>query len=918
MAAERAALAEGTRLGPYEVIAPVGAGGMGEVYQARDTRLGRSVALKVLPSDVASDPDRRKRFEREARTVAALSHPNICTIFDLGREETPSGPIDYLVMELLEGETLAQRLRRGPMPTEPLLKAGIEIASALNKAHHAGIVHRDVKPGNIVLTKTGAKLLDFGLARLRPTTTPMEGEGTGVTGQATRGDSLTDEGKAVGTYPYMAPEQLEGKAVDARADLFALGAVLYEMATGRRAFEGASPASVAAAILTSEPPSLTSLRPMAPLALERLVKLLLAKDPDERMESSHDVALRLRDLAEGAPGDSTSVTGKARSLRRRLLPAVAMASIALSALLAVLLYLKPSGSDLGAYRFTPFATDPEREEEAAWSPDGRSIAYVKVVGGHSQIFVRSLDADAPVQLTHVSDGAQRPFWWPDSSRIGFVRVFAGAVRSVGLAGGEPDVVLKARAHAAALSPDGRTLATWRFTTDENVVSGSVWLASPPTAEPRMYTPAPFQVKEALGPNYVGFSPDGTQILAAFWAPSPSVWLLPFPDGPGAQGTPRQIFKDAPWLRIPPAFSWMPDSRHVVMALKDTGAGRARLWMADTRAETLRPLTAGVMNEDNPDVSRDGSKIVFTSGGFDFDLVDVPLDGSAVSDLLVTSRNEHSATWVPGTSKFVYMTDRSGREEVRVRSRTEGWDRAIVTQQDFPEDTTQVLRGLGASPDGQQVAYERLPVNGPPAIWISPITGGAPARLVHTTGNQYLPTWSPDGKWLAFFWAQGGVTSLAKSRVGGAEPPQVLLETDLFGISAWSPIGDWIAYFDLEGIKLVSPDGKEKRLLARVPSDPPRVLSDALLWSRDGAMLYAITGRYDSGGVRLVGLDVKTGSAKSIRTFGDEFHFETPYGSQRLTLAPEGRSFSATVFHVRTDLWLLEGFNARKGLLDWFR
>jgi dipeptidyl aminopeptidase/acylaminoacyl peptidase len=371
---------------------------------------------------------------------------------------------------------------------------------------------------------------------------------------------------------------------------------------------------------------------MAPVALERLVNLLLAKDPDERIQDAHDVALRLREIGEVGPGDSTAVISNARSAHRRLLPVVAAALALLSALLAVQLYRKPSGSDLGAYRFTPFATASEREEEAAWSPDGRSIAYVKLVGGHAQIFVRSLDADSPVPLTHVSDDARRPFWWPDSSRIGFVtnfsaggttRGFLGEVWSVGSAGGEPDLVQRALAGAATLSPDGKTLATWRITRDENGASASVWLASPPTAEARKYTPAPFEVRGEFGPNYLRFSPDGAQILAAFWAPSSALWLLPFPDSAGAHGPPHQIFKDAPLL-TPPALSWMPDSRHVVMATRDTPAGRTRLWMADTRAETLRPLTAGVMNEDEPDVSPDGSKIVFTSGGFDFDLVDVPL------------------------------------------------------------------------------------------------------------------------------------------------------------------------------------------------------------------------------------------------------------------------------------------------------
>ena len=216
------ALPLGSKLGSYEVQALLGAGGMGEVYRAKDTRLGRSVAVKVLPSDVASDPDRRKRFEREARAAAALSHPNICVLYDVGRQDTPAGPVDYLVLELLEGVTLAHRLLREPLPTDLLLTVGIEIASALDKAHRAGVVHRDVKPGNIVLTKTGAKLLDFGLARLRPASIDPSAQ---VSEDPTKDQTMTDDGKAMGTYPYMAPEQLEGKPVDARADRVCPGRV---------------------------------------------------------------------------------------------------------------------------------------------------------------------------------------------------------------------------------------------------------------------------------------------------------------------------------------------------------------------------------------------------------------------------------------------------------------------------------------------------------------------------------------------------------------------------------------------------------------------------------------------------------------------------------------------------------------------
>jgi serine/threonine protein kinase len=248
-------LAAGARLGPYEILSPLGAGGMGEVYRARDTRLERAVAIKVLPSDVSASPEVRQRFEREARTISQLSHPHICALYDVGRE----GETEYLVMELLEGETLLARLAKGPLPLEQTLRFGTEIADALDKAHRQGIVHRDLKPGNVMITKSGVKLLDFGLAKAMAPANPQ----SSLTALPTQ-QGLTQEGTILGTFQYMAPEQLEGKDADARTDVFAFGAVLYEMATGRKAFSGASQASLISAIMQNDPPPISSIQPMSP------------------------------------------------------------------------------------------------------------------------------------------------------------------------------------------------------------------------------------------------------------------------------------------------------------------------------------------------------------------------------------------------------------------------------------------------------------------------------------------------------------------------------------------------------------------------------------------------------------------------------------------------------------------------------
>src|SRR5271156_5506038 len=307
------ALTPGTKLGPYEIQSPLGSGGMGEVYRARDTRLGRDVAVKILPAEFSADPVRKQRFEREAKTISGLNHPNICVLHDVGSKDG----ISYLVMECVEGETLAKRLEKGPLPLEQVLKYGAQIADALDKAHRSGIVHRDLKPGNIMLTASGAKLLDFGLAK---EASPLATAATSTAAIPT--SPATQQGTIVGTFQYMSPEQIEGKELDGRSDIFSLGAVLYEMLTGKRAFEGKTQLSVASAILEREPEPISTVKPMTPPALEHAIRRSLAKEVDKRWQTARDLSLELKWLATPTASTESArpVSAKAANKFKKYLP----------------------------------------------------------------------------------------------------------------------------------------------------------------------------------------------------------------------------------------------------------------------------------------------------------------------------------------------------------------------------------------------------------------------------------------------------------------------------------------------------------------------------------------------------------------------------------------------------------------------
>jgi len=431
----------GTRLGPYEIVAPLGAGGMGEVFRAKDTRLERDVAIKILPDGFAANPQFKARFEREAKTISQLNHPNVCTLYDVGHHDG----LDFLVMELIEGESLADRLLKGALPIDLVLRHGTEIASALDAAHRQGIVHRDLKPGNVMLAKSGAKLLDFGLAKSGPLITSTSSVSQ-LIDSPTAHKPLTEQGTILGTFQYMAPEQLEGMEADARTDIFAFGAMLYEMATGRRAFQGKNKTSLIASIVSGTPPPVSEFAPLTPPALDHVIKKCLAKDADDRWQSAHDLADQLRWIADAGSraGEAAPVLAKRKAKLRAAWGLHAVT--ALIAILATLGYLHFRAVPPRVVRSSLLPPDKTQFDTTAGavviSPDGLRVAFVaRSEDGKAALWVRALDALSSQPLAGTEDAAH-PFWSPDSRFIGF---FAGGkLRKIDANGGPSQALCDAQ------------------------------------------------------------------------------------------------------------------------------------------------------------------------------------------------------------------------------------------------------------------------------------------------------------------------------------------------------------------------------------------------------------------------------------------------------------------------------------------
>ena len=753
------ALRAGIKLGPYEILSPLGAGGMGEVYRARDSRLNRDVAIKILPEHLSQSRELRERFEREARAISQLSHPHICVLHDIGEHDGKT----YLVLECLEGETLGERLRRGPLSPDQVLKYGAQIADALDKAHRRGVVHRDLKPDNIMVTKSGVKVLDFGLAK--PLAAPA-GISSSIAATMTHGP-LTAEGMVVGTFQYMAPEQLEDKEADARSDVFSLGCVLYEMSTGKRAFDGKSTASVVAAIMGTEPAPVSTIAPLTPPALEWAIRKCLNKDPEERWQSAGDLASELRWISEGGSraGVAISTRGWSRSalLRRVALVAALVAGGALGfflrpvpeqAVMRVGLNLPPGNSLVSG-------------NAAVLSPDGKQVVMnLADAQGRPKLWVYSLSSNG-AQPLEGTDGAIAPFWSPDSHFIGFFAV-DGKVRKIPVVGGPSEAVCDLWQISGG---------TWGSTGVMVIATGQKGLFQVPASGG---TPVriPIPEKDAAHFYRPSFLPDGKHVLVTSNAGSGGIFvvsidtgavqpILPNESSPASFAEPRYLLYlhgdslmaqrfDPRKLRVTGTPQRFAESVFTGDLSFSAAAGGLLLYQRALQTQLTWFDTAGNKIStvgspgfiSSPYISPDGKHAMATvtdprQGKLKLWLYDLNL-GTASPFTFGAGTDQYPA-WSPDSRQVAFSSDRAGQEDIYVKPVGGG-------SQEQP-----LLRGPGDkepdrwSSDGRYLLFDYVSkTTHGTDVYAVPLFGDRkPFPVAEGPGNDNWGVFSPDNKWIAY-------------------------------------------------------------------------------------------------------------------------------------------------------------------------
>jgi serine/threonine protein kinase/Tol biopolymer transport system component len=902
------ALALGTRIGPYEVSGVLGAGGMGEVYRARDTRLNRDVAIKVLPAPVGGDADRVARFAREAQLLAALNHPHIAQVH--GLEERDG--ITALVMELVTGEDLSIQLRRGPIDVADALPIARQIADALEAAHELGIIHRDLKPANIKIRPDGVvKVLDFGLAKALDATSPATADA--MNQPTLTSPAMTRAGMILGTAAYMAPEQARGRVVDRRADIWAFGVVLFEMLTGRRAFPGDDVTDTILAVVSKEP-EWNSLPAATPPGLRRLITRCLKKDPKARLRDIGEARVVLDELISGAPEVVPGPVAAAAPLPSSTRPRVLTWVLAAASLVLATAWVtgfspwrgaSPSSAGL---QLTPLSFEQGGQLGAVWSPDGKGVAFgarQKDTALH-QVYVRYLNSPVATKITETAAGVTSLIEWTTAGKILFAS--ANRVWSVSPVGGEPQLfadvpsgLQRAGSGVVSVARDGTAMAELLRDADGTV---TLWTSALPARNARVYDASTLVAKASFSQPALRFSPDGKQILL-FWnrGAGEEAWLMPYPAD--AANPPRRILRGTAGFNGTPAIAWMPDNRHVILSMTPGDSAR-QLYLADTVDDTFTVFSSGTTAQTSPAVSPDGTRLVFVEQVIDRDIVTVDLTTAAVTPLIATQRSEQMPHWAARAAAMVYQTDRNGEPQIWLH--TDGQpDRPVVTPNDFPPGTTRGFLGPSLSPDATRVIYQRLELGAGEAggLYISAVAGGPPVKLVEAGGHHGSGSWSPDGNWFVYQPAEGARLTLNKVKTTGGATPEVLTTeiTHAPWVQVWSPANDWILY-PRSGAQLISPDGGTTRQLSAKTGS-------GYAFSADGRTVYGIRILADDRDhIELFSISVADGAEKRIGLLAREYLPAASFTpALRLSLTPDGRSLTYARVRTTANLWLMSGLES---------
>jgi eukaryotic-like serine/threonine-protein kinase len=907
-ATRRLAVVRGTRLGPYEVMDLVGSGGMGEVYRARDVRLGRDVAIKVLPDDVAHDPEARARLRREARAVAALSHPHIAALFDIGETDGTH----YLVMELLEGETLAARLRRGALPEKEALRIGAEVAEALAAAHGRGVVHRDVKPANVMLTRTGARLLDFGLARVQWTPRAL-GEARTVPTE------LVERGIA-GTLPYMAPEQLEGRRVDARTDIWGLGCVLFEMLTGKRAFEGYNQASLIAAIEKDETPSVAGHRPVS-VPSDRLVRECLRKDPADRWQSAHDLALRLREIAAGEDRAARLEQAARTRIRdptreRRVWTTVfGLALLAVMAVLALYRYAprrEPPEPHETLLEALPFTTYPGSADQPSFSPDGSEMAFTwdGEKQDNSDIYVKAIGSEQALRLTSDPAPDRSPAWSPDGTQIAFLRGRPDGgsdVRLVPPTGGPERKIGELQRGAGAgqaWSPDGRFLAV----VDRPLPGdppGIFLLDTTNGSKKRLTSPSATSWDGAPA-----FSPDGRTLAFERVSGVARVLLIPV-----AGGEPRALVQAG---SPKGGLAWAPDGKSIIVAAEPLarrgeppraaarwGTVGGALWRVPVDGAPARPL-GGSVNAVDVAVSAGGHRLAYSDEAVDFDIwrLDLRRRGSAEetpSRFIASTKFDGSPHFSPDGGRVAFISARSGQSEVWVVDGRGG--QALRVSFLGREGDVGSPRW---SPDGRLIAFDFQPIGEANSdVYVVSASGGPARQITTSPAVDATPSWSRDGRWIYFSSDRSGQWQVWKVSADGEAAGSARQVTRGGGLFAIESTDGTQVYFSRantrqgqDAISRIPVEGGEEEVVVE------SLCSTGGSWDVTSEGIYFVDNGPSADEPWVVRLQ-RFGQRRAT----DVAHLQHPpyLGGPAISVSPDGRWLLSTQSQGGSELMLVEDF-----------